>query len=75
MVEMSVDGHETSSNLSSLFDGGSVYVSLPSPEKLSDPCSREIMLVLEQHYVPHLGGDGLVLPDHVEPTAGEFLDP
>ena len=32
-------------------------------------------LGFEQHYVPHLGDDGLVLPDHVEPASGKFLDP
>ena len=76
---MSVDGHDTSSDHSSVFNGGSVYVPVPSLEKLGYPCSGEIMLVdrlvLEQQNVPHLGGDGLVLSDHVEPTHGKFLDP
>ena len=76
---MSVDGHDMASDLSSVFNGGSVYVSVPSPKKLGDPCSGEILLVdrlvLEQHDVPHLKGDGLVLPDHIEPTPSEFLDP
>ena len=79
MVEMSVDSHDTSSDLSPVLNGGSVNVSVASLEKLGDPCSREVMLVdrlvNEQQNVPHLGGDGLVLPDHVEPTPGEFLDP
>ena len=76
---MSVDGHDMASDLSSVFNGGSVYVPVPSLEKLGYPCSGEIMLVdrpvLKQHNVHHLGGDGLVQPDHVKPTPGEFLDP
>ena len=79
MVEMSVDGHDTSSDLSSVFNICSADVSIPSQEKLGDPCDGEIRfenrLVLEQHNVPHLGGDGLVLPDHIEPTPGKLLDP
>ena len=79
MVEMSVDGHDTSSDLLSAFNGCSVDVSVPSPEKLGDPCGGEIILVdrldLEQHDVPHLGGDGLVLLDQVERMPSEFLDP
>ena len=78
MMEMSVDGIDTTSNFSSVLDGGSVDVSVLSLEKLSDPGSGEIMLidrlVFEQFDVPHLGGDGLVLPDHVEPTPGKLLD-
>ena len=63
MVEMFVDSHDKSSDLSSGLNGGSVDVSVPSPEKLGDPRSAEIMLVdrlvLEQHNVPHLGSDGV----------------
>ena len=79
MVEMSVDHHDPTSDPSSVLNGGSVDVSIPSPEKLSYPGSGEIMLVdrlvFEQHDVSHLGGDGLVLPDHIEPMPGKFLDP
>ena len=49
------------------------------PEKLGDPGSGEIvlvdLLVLEQHNVSHLGNDGLILPDDIELTSGELLDP
>ena len=76
---MSVDRHNTTSNFSSVLDGGSVDVLVSSPEKLSDPGRGEIMfvdrLVFEQHYVLHLGDYGLVLPDHVESASGKFLDP
>ena len=79
MVEMSVDRHDTTFDFLSVLNGGSVDVSVPSPEKLSDPGCGEIMLVdrlvFEQHYVQHLGDDGLVLPDQIEPAPGKFLDP
>ena len=45
MVEMSVDSHDTTSDFSSVLNGGSVDASIPSPEKLNDPGSGEIMLV------------------------------
>ena len=56
---MSVDRHNLTSYFSSVFGGGSVEVSIPSLEKLGDLGCGEIMfvyrLVLEQHYVSHLG--------------------
>ena len=59
VMEVSVDRHNSTSYFSSVLDGGSVDVSVSSLEKLSDPGRGEIMfvdrLVLEQHYIPHLG--------------------
>ena len=76
---MSVDRHNGTFDFLSVLDGGSVDVSVSSPEKLSDPGRGEIMfvdrLVFEQHFVPHLRDYGLVLPDHVESVSGKFLDP
>ena len=78
MVEMSVDRHQSSSNLSSVLNLCSIFPVLP-PEKLGDPGSREVMLVdwlvLEQHNVSYLGDDELVFPDDIESTSGELLDP
>ena len=79
MVEMSVDRHHSSSDLSSVLNLSSVYIPVLPPEKLGDPGSREVMLVdwlvLEQHNISYLGNDGLVFPDDVESTSGELLDP
>ena len=79
MVEMSVDRHQSSSNFSSVLNLSSVDVPVCPPEKLGDPGSREIVLVdwlvLEQHNVSHLRNNGLILPDDIESTSGELLDP
>ena len=76
---MSVDRHDSTSYFLSVLYGGSVEVSVSPLEKLGDLGCGEIMfvyrLVLEQHYVPHLGYKGLVFPDHIESTSGKLLDP
>ena len=76
---MTVDRHDSTSYFSSVFDGGSVDVTISPPEKLSDLGCGEIMfvywLVLEQHYVSHLGYQGLVFPDHIESTSSKLLNP
>ena len=79
VVKMTVDRHDSTSYLMSVFDGGFVDVTISPPEKLCDLGCRKIMFVygfiFEQNYVSHLGDQGLVFPDHIESTSCKFLNP